>query len=266
MQRVLWLTDIHLNFVGTGDLERFLDSLTDATPAAVLIGGDISEAPDFGDYLNRIDYCLQVPIYFVLGNHDYYRGSILQVREHARQLCAEHPRLHYLTGSPPMALTPTVGLVGHDGWSDGRAGNYEHSDVMLNDYVLIRELSLYDKVGRRALLEALGDEAAAHIRQVLPAALDRWRHVILLTHVPPLREACWHEGHLSDDNWAPHFTCQAMGNAILEIMRDYPHHELTVLCGHTHSPGEAHPLNNVTILTGGAVYGRPAINRLFELE
>ena len=32
-----------------------------------------------------------------------------------------------------------VGLVGHDGWSDGRAGNYAGSDVFLSDYLLIDE-------------------------------------------------------------------------------------------------------------------------------
>ena len=137
---------------------------------------------------------------------------------------------------------------------------------MLSDYALIRELTLFDKFDRRLVLQSLGDEAAAHIRQVLPAALERWQSILLLTHVPPLREACWHDGHISDDDWAPHFTCQAVGDAILEIMRDHPQHELTVLCGHTHSPGEAQPLPNVAILTGGAMYGRPTVNRIFEWE
>jgi hypothetical protein len=87
----------------------------------------------------------------------------------------------------------------------------------------------------------------------------------LATHVPPLREACWHEGRLSDDEWAPHFTCKAMGDAILEIMRDYPQRKLTVFCGHTHSPGQCRPLPNVEILTGGAKYGLPGIQRVIEL-
>ncbi|HEU0069465.1 MAG TPA: metallophosphoesterase, partial [Nitrospiraceae bacterium] len=211
MKRLLWLTDIHLNFVGISDRDRYLDSLAAAQPDAILLGGDISEAPDFGDYLSRLDVCLQVPIYFVLGNHDFYRGSIPHVRQRAARLCGQNPRLHYLTSSPPVELTSQCGLVGHDGWADARAGDYERSDVLLNDYVLIHELAIYDKVARRSVLESLGDEAAAHIRQVLPTALERWQRVMLLTHVPPLREACWHEGHISDDNWAPHFTCQAVG-------------------------------------------------------
>ena len=103
---------------------------------------------------------------------------------------------------------------------------------------------------------------AAVIRRVLPAALDRYASVYLLTHVPPLREACWYNGAIPNDEWAPPFTCKAVGDAILEIMPDYPHRELTVLCGHTHGSGEAHPLPNVWIFTGAAVYGFPAVNRV----
>jgi 3',5'-cyclic-AMP phosphodiesterase len=88
---------------------------------------------------------------------------------------------------------------------------------------------------------------------------------MLLTHVPPLRNACWHEGRVSNDEWAPHFTCQAMGEAILEIMSGRPDRQLTVLCGHTHSAGECRPLPNLVIYTGQAKYEEPEIQRVFEL-
>ncbi|MFM7113065.1 MAG: Eco57I restriction-modification methylase domain-containing protein, partial [Planctomycetota bacterium] len=38
------------------------------------------------------------------------------------------------------------------------------------------------------------------------------------THVPPFREACWHEGELSDDQWAPHFTSVVMGDALRAVI------------------------------------------------
>ncbi len=53
---------------------------------------------------------------------------------------------------------------------------------------------------------------------------------------------------------------------MLEIMQDYPHRELTVLCGHTHGSGEAHPLQNVWIFTGAAIYGFPTINRVLTVR
>ena len=100
----------------------------------------------------------------------------------------------------------------------------------------------------------------------MPKCLAEFDESILLTHVPPLREACWHEGHISDDEWAPHFTCKAVGDAILEIMPRYPAKKLTVYCGHTHGSGTTEPLPNVRIVTGGATYGRPAISKVIELS
>ena len=75
-----------------------------------------------------------MPIYFVLGNHDYYHGSIAETRARVIELCGTHPRLRYLTALDEVeALTRHVGLVGHDGWADGRAGDYARSLVMMQD-------------------------------------------------------------------------------------------------------------------------------------
>ncbi len=264
MTRAVWLTDLHLNFVAPGDVDRFLARVERDKPDWVFIGGDIAEAHDVCEYLSRIAARLSGRIAFVLGNHDFYRGSIARVRAAVADLCRDEPRLVYLNDVEAIEIAPNVGLVGHDGWADARVGDYDRSDVMLNDYLLIEELAVADKADRRALLNARGDEAAAHIRRVLPLALDRFEQVVLLTHVPPLREACWHAGHLSDDEWAPHFTCLAVGHAILEIMPHWPQRRLTVLCGHTHSPGECRPLENVHILTGEAMYGLPNVQRKWD--
>lgn len=263
--RVLWLTDIHLNFAVPPRTREFLQSLRAAGPDAIVLTGDIGEADDVVEYLTMLADTVACPIYFVLGNHDFYFGSLANVRERVRELCAKLPQLRYLTQSEVEELTPSVGLVGDDGWADGRVGDYERSYVMMNDYKLIAELSQVGKADRWPLLKALGDEAANHIRRVLPKALAKYPRVILATHVPPLRAACWHQGEISDDEWAPHFVCQAMGDAILEIMLKWPLRELTVLCGHTHGAGECRPLPNVHILTGGAEYGNPAIVRQFDL-
>ena len=100
----------------------------------------------------------------------------------------------------------------------GGSGDYERSLVMMNDYRLIAELASHGKPRAIDHSACVGRRAAQHIRELLPLALSRFDRVILATHVPPLREACWHEGRISDDEWAPHFTCKAMGDAILQII------------------------------------------------
>ena len=267
MTRVVWLTDLHLNFVEPEIVEQLLDDLQANAPDAVLISGDIGESQNVESFLSRFASRLACPVYFVLGNHDFYHGSVPAVRKAIGQFCRGRSNLGYLTGrQEPVELTPRVGLIGHDGWADARYGDYLGSDVFLSDYALIEELAGSYDLDRRPALQQLGDESAAHIRRLLPAALARYERVILVTHVPPLREACWHEGRLSDDNWLPHFACKAMGDVILEIMQRHPARQLTVLCGHTHGEGETRPLAHVEVLTGGAVYGAPAITRIFEFD
>lgn len=265
MKRMLWLTDLHLNFLTPQQIDDFLATVAAQRPDLVLVGGDIGEAPNVIGLLKRIAKVVATPIYFVLGNHDYYFGSIERVRESVEDLCGHWPNLTFLTASGVVALTERTALCGHDGWADARLGDYERSLVMMNDYRLIEELAGVHKWARWPMLKAMGDAAARHVEQVLPAALADHEEVFFLTHVPPLREACWYQGQLSNDEWLPHFTCLAVGEAILRIMRDFPDRRLTVLCGHTHSPGETHPLDNVCILTGGAEYGSPQIQRVFEV-
>jgi 3',5'-cyclic AMP phosphodiesterase CpdA len=265
MTRVVWLTDLHLNFLELRQTEEFLARVAAQHPDRVLIGGDIAEGPSLAGHLERIATRLACPVYFVLGNHDFYFGSIKRVREAVQELCTSHANLVYLTSAGAVSLSARTGLCGHDGWADARLGDYERSLVMMNDYRLIEELAGVNKRDRWPMLKAMGDEAARHVEAVLPAALAEHEEVLFLTHVPPLREACWYQGQISNDEWLPHFTCLAVGEAILRIMRDYPRHRLTVLCGHTHSPGEARPLDNVRILTGGAEYGSPQIQRVFEV-
>ncbi|MGD9723307.1 MAG: metallophosphoesterase [Pirellulales bacterium] len=267
MKRIAWLTDIHLNFLTDAQTADFLAEVAEVRPDAVLISGDIAESHDVDRYLERLQQGIGATIDFVLGNHDFYHGSIAETRGRVAQLCAATTGLNYLTlQREPVRLSPHVGLVGHDGWADGRAGDFMRSGVSMFDYRLISDLAGRDRRERLEMLHALGDEAASHVREILPRALAQFRDVVFLTHVPPVREACWHGGHISDDEWSPHFTCVAVGEALLEVMTAYPNHRLTVLCGHTHGQGETQPLPNVQILTGGAEYGHPAIQRVMEFD
>ncbi len=190
MKRLAWITDAHLNFLDGPGVEAFVSSLAALPVDAFLLGGDVGEAPDVALRLNALDLRLQRPVYFVLGNHDFYRGSIAGVRAKVETLCAACPNLHWLPRDGVVPLTETTCLVGHDGWGDGRYGDYWGLRVVLNDCFFIGELLGLDERERLAKLHALGDEAAAHFRAVLPEALGRFRHVLVLTHVPPFREAC----------------------------------------------------------------------------
>ena len=149
-----------------------------------------------------------------------------------------------------VPLTHRTCLVGHDGWGDGRYGNYAQSDVALNDFRLIRELRGLSRHARLAKMMALGDEAAEHFGRVLPKALAVATHVVVLTHVSPFVESCIHEGKPSDAGWLPFFACKAVGDVLLDAMRRRPDRRMTVLWGHTHGRGICQILPNLEVHTG----------------
>jgi 3',5'-cyclic AMP phosphodiesterase CpdA len=259
MKRLAWATDIHLNFLSPEGLERFCRSIVQAEPEALLLTGDIGEAASVERYLRALARRLERPIYFVLGNHDFYGGSIAEVRKRMAALTGEIEGLCWLTQAGVVELTPETGLLGHDSWADGRLGMGLRSPVILNDHLLVSELAWLDPAERFARLAALGDEAAAHFRELLPAALERYPRLLLLTHVPPYRESCLYESRVSGDDYLPHFTCKAVGDVLREAMAARPDRHLTVLCGHTHGAADVEILPNLRVITGGAHYGSPAL-------
>ncbi len=260
---IAWATDIHLNFLSDDELCVFGDTLADAGADIIAITGDIAEAPSLSHYLTALAERVDVPIYFVLGNHDFYRGDIASVRAQAEALTRSHERLWWMPACGVVELSDDVAMVGHDGWGDGRLGSGADSPIMLNDFVHIADLRLWG-AERMAKLAALGEEAAAYIRDALVSAAA-YRRVIVLTHVPPFREACWHKGEISDDDWLPWFTCKAVGDVLLEGAEAHPQRTIEILCGHTHGAGVAQVLPNLRVITGGAEYGAPQLQPLIAI-
>ncbi len=264
--KLAWITDIHLEFVEPVKVDRYISRIKSKSPDAILIGGDIGVADNTDQFLSQIAAECSVPIYFVLGNHDFYRGSIKEVRARISRLCRSEPNLFWLSEIEPIQLTEDVTLVGHDGWGDGRYGNLFRSTLMLNDFNLIEELScLLIPEKKMEVLNRLGDEAASHIRGQLEQALPNCRKVIVLTHVPPFPEVCFNAGRPSDYHGLPYFACKAVGDLLIEFASVNPGHSFLVLCGHTHSAAHVHKLPNLEIKCGGARYGSPRIQEVFEI-
>ncbi len=265
VRRLTWATDVHLNFLSASGMDAFCAALRHEEPDAIVITGDIAEAPSVVSLLSVVAAELKTRIHFVLGNHDYYRGSIPRVRAAVTDLCRRSPWLSWLPATGVVPISPDIALLGVDGWADGRLGDYARSPVMLNDYILIAELAGLTRADRLTRLQALGDAEATRLTELLSEALPTYRRIIVATHVPPFKEACWHEGRISNDDWLPHFTCRATGVALRKAALSHPDRKIRVLCGHTHGAGTAEILPNLKVVTGGAEYGEPRIQGTLEI-
>lgn len=265
--RATWCTDIHLNFLRPHALKSFYDKVRAEEPDVVLLSGDIGESDSVLRFVEEIGEATNARVYFVMGNHDYYRSSIRVVRDNATRAPR---RATWLPSVAPVRLNERIVLVGVDGWGDARCGDLE-SKVLLSDWQLIEDFrkSRTDRAARIETLQRLGANEARALSASL-AQVPPTEQLLVLTHVPPFVEACWHDGAISDGAWLPWFTCIATGEVLRAWADAHPDTRVTVLCGHTHGLGRYEASPNLEVRTGGwspgvEGYGNPIVQATLEL-
>ena len=269
--KLSWITDCHLNFLHDIAITYFCKKVMKENPDAVVITGDISEADKIKRHLKLISSLIPVPLYFVCGNHDYYHGSIVDTRMMLKQEFGSKAggNAKWLNEHGVITLAPNVALVGHDGWYDGRYGDYFASGLDMTDYHIIQELkgSFYHRTDQYDMIKTLATQAAKHFTKHVEKAFKTHDTVYFATHVPPFREnSRGPDRKLSDKDWLPHFSSKILGDAILDFMVGMPPEaKLVVLSGHTHTDWTHEPTSNIKSITGGARYRHPEVYRTFDL-
>lgn len=267
--KLAWITDIHLNFLEQDSRKLFYQSLLDSDASGFLLSGDIADATTVSSILVEMAEYVRQPIYFVLGNHDYYHGSVTSVRREIMDLCRNYSLLHWLSEGNGIQTSSGCAIVGADCWADGRYGNYASSRVVLNDSTAIEELYQASVLGRRQLLDSmqkLADADAAQLKRNLDSVVGSSpERVVIVVHVPPFRENCTYQGKISSDDFLPFFSSKATGEIILKMARQYSKVDFQVVCGHTHSSSLYQPLQNLTVKSGAAEYHKPTIQEVIEV-
>lgn len=256
--RIAWATDIHLNFLDAEQIDAFGEQVRALNADFFVVSGDIAEAPSVTKLIKACAQAAQQPMHFVLGNHDFYSGAVDPVRDEARGMDPQHGV--WLPGVDPVRVDERTVMVGVDGWGDARLGDPWGTRIRLNDFIAIQDLLSPDYEELLLKLRARGDAEATTATRVLASALATdAKQIVFVTHVPPFRGACWHEGAISNDDWLPFFTCDAVGKVLERTAKQNPARDFLVLCGHTHGAGTLEVSNNLRVYTGGAEYGAPEV-------
>lgn len=266
---IAWLTDIHLNFLDSNARHLFYETIIGSEAERIIISGDIAEAPTVSSFLLEMGEALAKPIYFVLGNHDYYRGQIANVRIQMQQLTNKEPLLFWLPVAGPILLEKDSYLLGQDGWADGRFGDYYNSSVIMNDSRMIDDLFQKNCLGKTELLEKmqqLADNDAQQLKENIKAAISkRADRMIIVTHVPPFKENTLLGEKRNTIDFLPFYASQATGEVLITMAEEYTQLDFLVLCGHIHCETSYQPRSNLTIKTGHAEYYNPAIQTILRL-
>jgi predicted phosphohydrolase len=182
--RLAWITDPHFNFLppfGAHAFGQYVAKETDCD--AVVLTGDIAESKSLDRASEGFAEGLGKPVYFVLGNHDYYGGSIEGTRRVARRLGGN---LRWLHNAGIVQLSQETALLGHEGWYDAQYGDAMGSRVWMSDFDWIEDLRGLTRQELVTKLFYLGREAAQEARTVLAEALAQYPKIVMATHYPPL--------------------------------------------------------------------------------
>ena len=266
--RINWATDIHLDHVATSaQFSRLAAGLSDGEGDRIaVVTGDIGSFPNSLMLLGELKEEIPIPLYFVLGNHDYYGGSLKEMRSAAFL----STRFTYLPMVDDIPLGSGAYLIGVDGWADAQEGDYDKSPVVLNDSVHIEDMRKQRMLSpghMKRFMQKMGREEASSLKWKLSRALGHGdvSHVVIATHIPPFRGATWHEGEISNNDFLPFFCCRATGEEILSAADTRKDVRFTVLCGHTHGGGTYQASDNVIVHTGAAAYGKPLAQTPLEI-
>jgi hypothetical protein len=136
--RILALSDVHLEFA-------HLEPIPDALPDLVLLAGDIGRGTDaimWSEY-----YFPDIPVVFVIGNHEAYRDSLELVLDDCRARAARSRNIRFLEND--QAIIPLRGrdvrVLGTCCWTDFKlnGADRQHESMLiaqrnLADYRLIQ--------------------------------------------------------------------------------------------------------------------------------
>jgi len=261
-----WITDPHLDCLnGAEALVAFLDKLNKRGSDGLVVTGDIGTSGNIYDLLGLMSGAYRRPIYFVLGNHDYYGDWMGNTKEKVRAVCKAVPDgiLNWATESGVLQLSEDTVLIGHDGIYDGLCGRGHGTDLSLHDFQMktgILDLAEALQFGTRHLFEKLLELAKLSAAMVESSIREATRNpikkVLIITHVPPFHEVSYFRGRPSDERSAPYYVNKTMGDMLRRVTAQYPHVKFDVFAGHTHGKRHYKAEENLDVYVGSARYSK----------
>lgn len=275
--RLTWATDIHLDFItnpndvlaSSRNLDVFCSLFKESD--GVILSGDISLSPFLRDHLIALESRLERPIYFVLGNHDFWFSDFSTIRRDTARLASSSEYLKYLSVVPYIELSKDVFMIGHDGWYDGFYGEAKFSNYIMNDWVHITDYAPFreDRINHNFILGVARQQAliaTQHVAKSIKSLLTQRKpqKIIVVTHVPPFTQPLEHARGNRNDMY-PWYASKVMGDMLLLAANSNPHVQFEVFCGHCHTEYNGYITSNLLLHAGGAEYSEPKPQLTFSV-
>ena len=282
--RIAWATDIHFDHLNDDEkgMRGFAANLCKDRPDCVVLAGDISISSALVKHLAFLESCIERPIYFVLGNHDYWNGDIASVRSRMSEISRQSSYLKYLPTMEYAKLAQNIAVVGNDCWYDMYYGDWKKNVSFMNDWVYTRDFVPFlnasngfvnpQNVNIMGIINKsrqLALDSVMHIRNGIKQAAARgFSEIIVVSHVPPFPDSMIdkQKNVIDEVDGAPFFACKTLGDMLLNASSAYPNVNFIVLTGHTHSACAGRITKNLSVFVGGAEYGKPAAQKPLDFH
>ncbi|GGI89055.1 metallophosphoesterase family protein [Legionella impletisoli] len=229
--RTLWLTDLHVNRLDEEHYTDLFNRIQASEADGIWITGDIGDPPLNWIFLEDLFCKFTKPIYFVLGNHDYYGLKVDEARQKARNLSYAYPNAHYLTSEAGFVFKEYfitgIGCWGNTGNIPLRENTWD-SDAIY-DLLRLNLEQLKTKVNQ------LGEQDASILLQKCAAGITKTiKTLVIFTHVPPI-EAMQGRNPVRalEENRTVYYSF-ALSNALKQLLETYPEIDIRVYSGHLH--------------------------------
>jgi hypothetical protein len=209
--------------------------------------------------------CLPRPLYFVLGNHDFYGDFIFHTYQQVSRLCRSIPNLFFLDKIGPVPIGDDAALVGHSGWADAGCGWGTKTVIHTPDHNCIRDFQQLSTEARFRRMQDLGRQSVKSVRKKLFTAFRTHKHVVVATHVPPFPSTAMYEGKPCGPCHQPHFINVGMGAMLIAVAHNNPTRRITILSGHTHSAARQSILANLHARVGHTRTGNPQVQEILYI-
>jgi 3',5'-cyclic AMP phosphodiesterase CpdA len=265
--KIAWASDLHWDRANEENRERFLSEFRECGADAAVITGDIATSHDLTDVLGLLARTFQPrPIYFTLGNHDYFGSWIRSVDRRVIEMCRDTNLYPLGYDEKPIRLASDCALIGHHGWGDGMADFGRWYLPPIRDFDAIGDFRKKPLRKKFDLIKHLGEESARYFTRSLRQALRSCSRVFVATHVPPFTNALRSRRPDRNGDLRPHFCNFAAGRAINSLAYAHPNKRIWVLAGHTHTPFSDIMISKLRIETAQVTIGSPSIQRIVDLN
>lgn len=254
--KILWFTDPHLDRFSKEDRLAFARNCKSYNPDAIVISGDIGIQPLLEEYLLAFQVVVNCTIYFVLGNHDFYNSSFVEVIQSCSKIDEKYNayslqnKLNYLSIQEPVLIGDKVCLTGQDGFYDLKAGvGYNPTiDAEILDNKKIQDL--WDEATRKERITKFAEQQLIEADAKLQKAVKYYDKIYFVTHYPPFSETSLYRGRMAPNYSRGYFCWVSFGNLLRKYAQEYPNKYFRILCGHTHEYCREKILDNLEVIVG----------------